>query len=197
MVFRNHSRHGSICRKTSGSGSRSDTDTPIYNIKGIHSSFILDIRVFRIETPSTHSRGTDKRHQTGACPCWSHAYLRRKAEHLPMDRSPARNIFYIYDEPCWQKGKHRLQEQQMDLVRRYCNDHGSRKRTLRQVYNEIFQPDVRSKLVQSLPDDHNVCDMRTAVVSETSSNHTIPLELGYSTHIYIYMYRRFCILQLT
>ena len=70
------------------------------------------------------------------------------------------------------------------------DNHGCSKRSVRQIYNEVPQPHVRTKLVQFLPDAHHACNMRNALVPQEASGHAIPLELGDSAHIHIHMHRR-------
>ena len=79
------------------------------------------------------------------------------------------------------------------MVRSCSHNHGRHKRTLRQIYNEVAQPYVRSELVQLLPDDHNDSNLRPSLVSQTSPDHSIPVEMEHPADFHIHLHRRLCL----
>ena len=66
---------------------------------------------------------------------------------------------------------------------------GSCQRTVRQVHNEVTEPYVRAELVQLLPDDHHGGHMRAALVSKTTSKHTVYMEMEHSADILVHLHR--------
>ena len=131
----------------------------------------MDLRIFRTQASPSYDCRTDQCDQARTCIGRSSAFLWRKTECISVDRSIARPVVHFPDEPRRQKGKYRLQKQQMDMVRCPGDIDGSNQRTIRQAYNEGPEPDVRTELVQFLSDDHHVHSLRPYLVPYPSQDY--------------------------